>query len=813
MDLRQGKINCVASPVESDEMTQPVEAALNDLQRYLDDSIPPAIAANALATLMAQPPAVMMQHVGNWAVTQSEIQSTPVSMLLLLALKKVYVTGELRLLDPEAVANYLDRAMTLAIRMCPEPDRDFLRSSLTTMRMSRDTTHSRAEVVHMPTFSGRTAVPDVDAQTAKRFSLIVDRLTKEMETGEGGEPGQQPDSQAVAQLLTMAAARSQNGQQLNDYLEQIRPLTGGKEGNVFIILGGAMPSWDIPGVLPGQGQRPAQVGAMEKIIELAEDPAVAMRRFRELVVAAIQKFNDGSLAAAVWMLDVAHEGITDKKLDIAAVDRVRAEAADGISSVQLRKYSENRSRQAALRIALEFFPTLHVEMLFQQLRGEPRAERRRTLLGLIEAHALAGRNYALDELERELMRSDVDTYYLRNAIYLLHRIPRESDDSLERELQVLTQSSARGQNIYVIKEAATAIGQIRTEGAAKLLTQRLAEFEALLMRGDTSQYPVAEVQKLLDRITASLARIGTGAALLTIARHGMKANGLFGDTRGRLSALAQHDLSFDEETVNVLLKALRDEIPGKLFGRLMPKKQDSTVRLMEALSGTRSDAVEELFSDIAQRFPDQDVGRTATAALERWAPPKPVSRSAEPVATLTGELEFFGLPSVLQSLNEMRANGMLTLRTKQGLAASKLVFADGKFINAQAGHIRGTDALYQTLERPISGTFAFVPYPPEKMKSDNEPIEIMGLLLEGVRRHDELQTLIAMLPDAMLLTKGSAKPAPPEGENDPTLVREVWIRASAGVSVVDCERQVATDSFRIRRLIAHWLEQGALVAQ
>jgi len=787
---------------------QPVEAALNDLQRYLDDSIPPAIAANALATLMAQPPAIMMQHVGNWAVEQSEIQSTPVSMLLLLALKKVYVAGELRLLDPEAVANYLDRAMTLAIRMCPEADRDFLRASVTTMRMSRDTTHSQNEVVRLPTYSGRTVVPDADSQTAKRFSLIVDRLTKEMQSGEGES---QPDSQAVAQLLTMAAARSQNGQQLNDYLEQIRPLTGGKEGNVFIILGGAMPSWDIPGAVPGTGQRPAQAAAMEKIIDLAEDPIVAMRRFREIVVAAIQKFNDGSLAAAIWMLDVAHESITEKKLDPAGVERVRTEAADGISSVQLRKYAENKGRHAALKIALEFFPTLHADMLFRQLRGEPRAERRRTLLGLIEAHVQEGREQALELLEVELARADVDTYYLRNLIYLLHRIPRESDESLDRELQALTHASARGQNIYVIKEAATAIGQIRTENAAKLLTTRLAEFEALLLRGDTSQYPTAEVQKLLDRLTASLARIGTGAALLTIARHGMKANAIFGDTRARLASLAQHDLSFDEETVDVLLKALRDEIPGKLFGRLMPKKQDSTVRLIEALSGTHGDEVEELFNDIAQRFPDQDVGKAAAQVLEKWAPPKPAARTAEPVATLTGELEFFGLPSILQSLNEMRASGMLTLRTKQGVAASKLVFVDGKFINAQSAHIRGTDALYQTLERPIAGTFAFVPYPPEKMKSDNQPIEIMGLLLEGVRRHDELQTMIALVPDGMKLTKTSVKPTPHEDENDPTLVREVWMAAASGTTVVECEKNVATDSYRIRRLLSHWLEQGALV--
>jgi hypothetical protein len=790
---------------------QPVEAALNDLRRYLDDSIPPAIAANALATLIAQPPAVMMQHVGTWAVEQSEIQSTPVSMLLLAALKKVYVTGELRLLDPEAVANYLDRAMTLAIRMCPESDRDFLRASLTTMRMSRDTAHS-TEVVRLPTYGGRTVVPDADSLNARRFSLIVDRLTKEMQSG-GGDA--QPDSQAVAQLLTMAAARSQNGQQLNDYLEQIRPLTGGKEGNVFIILGGAMPSWDIPGVMPGQGARPAQAEAMEKIIDLAEDPVVAMRRFREIVVAAIQKFNDGALAAAIWMLDVASESIEEKKLDPANVERTRSEAADGINSVQLRKYVENKSRHAALKIALEFFPTLRVANLFQQLRGEPRAERRRTLLGLIEAHVMAGRDYALDQLDVELARTDIDTYYLRNLIYLLHRIQRESDDSVERELQSLGNATARGQNIYVIKEAATALGQIRSEATAKLLTTRLAEFEALLMRGDTAQYPQGEVQKLLDRIIASLARIGTGAALLTIARHGMKANAVLGDTRARLAALAQHDLSFDEETVNVLLKALREEIPGKLFGRLMPKKQDSTVRLIEALSGTRTDDVEEVFSDIAQRFPDADAGKAAAAALEKWAPPQKqaAARGSEAAATLTGELEFFGLPSVMQSLQEMRASGMLTLRTKQGLAASKLVFVDGKFINAQSGHIRGVDALYQTLERPIAGTFAFVPYPPEKMKSDNEPIDIMGLLLEGVRRHDELQTMIALVPDGMKLTKTSVKPTPHDDENDPTLVRDVWMSAAAGTTVAECEAKVATDSYRIRRLVAHWLETGALVAQ
>jgi hypothetical protein len=236
------------------------------------------------------------------------------------------------------------------------------------------------------------------------------------------------------------------------------------------------------------------------------------------------------------------------------------------------------------------------------------------------------------------------------------------------------------------------------------------------------------------------------------------------------------------------------------------------VRLIEALSGTKSDAAEEVFRDIVQRFPDQEVGQAAAKALEKYAPPA-TARPSEPPPTLAGELEFFGLPSVLQSLADMRATGMLTLRTKQGEAAAKLVFVEGRFLNAQRAQIRGADALYEILERPIAGTFAFVPYPTERMKSNIEPRDIMGLLLEGVRRHDELQRIAAIVPDAMTFTKTNVKPTPHEEEDDPSLVREVWMKAGAGTTVADCEKQLETDSYRVRRLLAHWLEQGALVAQ
>lgn len=72
--------------------TQRVEASLVELQRYLQDEIPPNSAADAVATLMAQPPDVMMQGIASWSSEQSYARSVAVTDLLLDALKKIYVT-------------------------------------------------------------------------------------------------------------------------------------------------------------------------------------------------------------------------------------------------------------------------------------------------------------------------------------------------------------------------------------------------------------------------------------------------------------------------------------------------------------------------------------------------------------------------------------------------------------------------------------------------------------------------------------------------------------------------------------------------
>src|SRR2546423_5419908 len=165
------------------------------------------------------------------------------------------------------------------------------------------------------------------------------------------------------------------------------------------------------------------------------------------MMCAVEQSNQGAIRPAVQMLDLAQKVVPEKKSDASTVERISADAVEAINSEQIKKYSDSKARRALLPKALSYFPKLTAEALFQELRGEQRPERRRALLSMLEAHGMAARERALRELENELQfkPGDIDTYYLRNVIYLLHRIPRESNDGVEHELDLLTRASARGQ--------------------------------------------------------------------------------------------------------------------------------------------------------------------------------------------------------------------------------------------------------------------------------------------------------------------------------------------------------------------------------
>ena len=818
-------------------MSEDVDAALGDLQRYLLDQIPPLNALDAVQTLMVQPPQLLMKQVHAWSVEQARFQGIALSDCLFHALKKVYLFATLKLVERNAVEAYLNGVMPLAMQICPADERDALRTNLIAMRDSASaallSSQGNVEIGQIgqkkKASDSGGGLTDVVQRSAKRLGLVIDRLTKYIKppsaapkpTAPGATPppeAMQPVFQPGAELVAMAAASSTSDEQLRNYLESLKQYTGGDADptNLMQVLAKNVPSWDIV-VPPDQAMKPAApIEAMHKVISLTTDATETTKRYRGLMLCAVEQFNQGSISASIQMLELAEKVVKEKKIDQGTVDRITTEVVEALNNEQIKKYSDNKSKRALLPKALSFFPTLRVEALFQSLRGEQRPEKRRALLALLEAHGTAAREMALAELakELELKPGDADTYYLRNVIYVLHRVTRESPEGVEKELELLTRASARGQNIYVIKEAITPVGQIKSDAAVKLLVLRLAEFEAMLVRNDNSMYPVEEMQKLLDRIVAALARIATPAALLAVARHGMKPNPILGDTRARLAVLGQHDLSFDEPTVNVIMKAIREDLPKRLLGKVVLRVQASPVKLIEALSSTKSEQVETFLREIATKFPDQDVGTVAAAALDNLATTAKQGPSAPDgsSASLTGDLQFFGLPALLQSLGDNQATGIVTLSSRSGgQTTGKILFVEGMFGDAQAGALRGPDAVYQLLERPIVGSFAFVPQPAFSVNTKVQKVAVMGILLEGIRRHDELKQAMVVVPDEIVLKPtGTVKPTPDPEENDPGIIREVWLKASGGTPIKNWEPQISADAYRVRRLVARWIEEGAL---
>jgi hypothetical protein len=65
------------------------------------------------------------------------------------------------------------------------------------------------------------------------------------------------------------------------------------------------------------------------------------------------------------------------------------------------------------------------------------------------------------------------------------------------------------------------------------------------------------------------------------------------------------------------------------------------------------------------------------------------------------------------------------------------------------------------------------------------------------------------VPDAARL-KGTVTPHTVPEDEDPDFATLVWTQVSAGRTVQECEAQTSVDPYRVRRLVARWVEEGAL---
>jgi hypothetical protein len=830
-----------------------VREALDELQRYFSDAVPPLTVADYVDVLLSKPPQLVASRIDAWAAGQGRGNSDiPLSDFLYDALRKIHLLGEYRLLDREKLSPWLENLKRLILQYCPPEDREILTTNLARLGEVQTALDAPVDVVFRQAgLQARTTAADRGGSReatagqvgVKRLGLLLQRLEREMAaapppaagggggvihpamSGAGPAASGAPRaavwtpmaSPTATQALAEVGHASRTAIELDQHLQRFKTMgVDVSADDVVKALSRFLPGWTLSYPLPEDAGPPPESSvavAMRKVVTQSEDPAEASHRFNQLVRAAIDRFNEGSLGQAVGAIELAEKLIAEKRVDATIADAIRRNGDDPIDRDQLKKAAEKTSDHPALARFLGFFHRFSPAGILADLQVERRREFRKLLLLLGEAHGQATREAALEQLRPTLGAgvSDEEWFFRRNCVYLLRRIPRVGGAALEEEAELVARHAELPLAPPLVREAIATLGTLKHEKSERALVRLLAETEVALSRPD-SPYDRKELLAYLDRTVAALARFGTPTARRAVVEHAVNSKGT-GDSVARLGELAGQNFATEPETASLLVKALKDELPVKILGLTLKQsaKTANALRLIETLSATPLPEVRDALTSIPERFPDTDLARAATKALSmvEHAPPAGAPEPVVPSASLTGDLAVFGLPSLLQNFAELQMSGLLALKDPKGETFATLILKGGKLSACQMGRRKGEDAFFHIFERPSPGTFVFTRKSGEE-KPDPAAKPVMPLLFEGMRRYDEFERARVGLPDDAVLLPAAAKPTPHPEEKDGMMVNALWQAVGKGATPGTCESTVEADAYRVRRQLQHWIESGAL---
>jgi tRNA A-37 threonylcarbamoyl transferase component Bud32 len=791
-----------------------LRAALQEIDEYLADRVPPLMVADSVATFAAAPVDGAASEIGAWAERQLALQpDLPLVDLLFHALHKLSVIGEFHLVEDERLFGFLRAVGEELAGACPPgADRDRFRRALAHLGESEMVRTGPVEMEMIRRPAGPPPLEPIPAATPglRRLSILEQRLRREV-LGKG-TAAETARRRVVSQAITAAATEAKSEKELEDHLRRLRAsgVASGAE-QVFRHLGQELADWAMPkGIASDTADLgPAdEVQAMDRIVSLPEDPIEVARRYRHLVSAATEQFNDGNLGRAVQMFDLAAQLAAEKKIDTGFMEPIAKKGHEALDPARIRQYMDKPDRQAQLQSVMAFFDAgLGPAALLDQLEVEERRDKRRLLLDLLVVHGDRARALARARLLASL-ETPASDFGRRNWIYLLRHVPLPAGETAEEEIDAVARLGAPANPAFLVKEALLYLGQAHHPRTEEALTSLLDVWESELEREHLDDVAREEGLAALDRIAAALARQGGPKGWSALVDHALSGRPELGDTAGRLAELGAHDLSHAPGVLEAVTREIRASLPKGVLGRLVGRKDQDLPALVGALAGTHAPAVRALLDEVRKRYAGQEPGRAAARALE--APPPAAAAGTPPAAAQSGELDPYGLPALLHRFAQGKATGTLNLLPKEGGGAPATVgYSHGHLVAARWGHREGAAAVYQLFERPFGGSYAFdagaVP------AAGGSPLpELAALVKEGVHRARELQRTSAVVPEDLPLEATGAAPGTVVDEPDYDLIVALWEKSCARVSARQMEGELPADAFRIHRPLAQWLEEGAL---
>ena len=146
-------------------------------------------------------------------------------------------------------------------------------------------------------------------------------------------------------------------------------------------------------------------------------------------------------------------------------------------------------------------------------------------------------------------------------------------------------------------------------------------------------------------------------------------------------------------------------------------------------------------------------------------------------AKLGGRLDHFNLATILQTVADSGAGGLVTVRDEKGSTFGTIHVHDRKVASVRCGALRGREAFYEILiAQPDRGSFTFSIAGPAA--DGAEQLDLRPLLLESMRLEDEFNRFRKVMPGDALLRVVSRQ-LQWRGEGNPELAARIWEELSA----------------------------------
>jgi hypothetical protein len=181
-----------------------------------------------------------------------------------------------------------------------------------------------------------------------------------------------------------------------------------------------------------------------------------------------------------------------------------------------------------------------------------------------------------------------------------------------------------------------------------------------------------------------------------------------------------------------------------------------------------------------------------------------------PSKQLQGNLKYFDLATVMQTLIGAHQTGILAVTQQEGKQKlAELLFFKGNICKAKYHHLIGDDAVYQLFQSPLEGDFSFAgrTLQEEEIQADIT-LPAISLLMESVRLEDELPLLKEKLPDAERVYRQKVGQLQWQDADSVELAAALWSRLKKGASLAELQRDVPRCSYWIYKTLLGLRDTG-----